>query len=323
MTLHGLIERIRKKRFKEKRDVFYDPRMLTAKEYSILCEISTLLTDRPRLFMDYDDLCIIWKKEMLNTLHSTDRDIPTNAKCSYLSSLKWGYWAMLLPITKNGFAYSCLFISIANTIMAITDLAMNSFIHQASILVRSLYEMCFTLLAVTIDPRKREVYLKSAVLEDERKVWHANFSFKALETTLNSYLSKTTDIGDALKDLENWRRNIYRGYSTAVHGNILQMLKELLVTDEKGELSAALNPWGRQAAETYTVIHDMNAILTYTNLFFSRLVFDEEIDLSIEELVTDEMRTNWIYLLELDNLVQTSYLSEVIKAEANKESENP
>jgi len=296
---------------------FCDPRLLNEEEYSILCEIHNVFFNATSLSCEnYQYFCEMWDSVMKDTFHGSITYVPFETKCSYLSSLYWGYLSMLLPDKDESYIYEGLFTTIANTVMAIANLTLDSLYIQAASLVRFLYEQCALLLAVTIDPEKRDMYVKLMATGDERKNWHKHFSFAMIEKTIDDYFNKNCpDLLEPLREIAEWRKEIYRVYSSLNHGGFIHMMQELL--DDSGEETGRItfNLWGLQKTHNKNIIHNMNGILMYTSLLFIRLLEDTTIDIGIEHMVLDKDKITWGLVNHLGFAASGSYILNISKAE--------
>ncbi len=296
---------------------FHDPRLLDEKQYNILCEIANIFyIDNQVPHATYQELCETWKIGMKDTLNHFYSYVPIEVKCGYLSSLQWGCLALLLPQKFESLVYEGLFTSIANTVMAISNLEMDALYVQAASLVRFLYEQCALLLAITIDPEKRDLYIKYVGSKDERTIWQKQFRVEKLEKTIHSYFgTKNQGVAKEWEEILKWRESLYRIYSSLNHGGFIHLMHEKLDStgNESGEIS--FNLWGAVKTAKKNTIHNMNGILMITTILFCVLLQNKDVDISINDMVLDENKITWAMVFDLGFIASGLYMCEISKTE--------
>jgi len=186
-----------------------------------------------------------------------------------------------------------LFATISNTIIAINKLAIDGLDFQASSLIRSLYEQCFMLLAIIIDPEKRKALFDSAALENEYIIWKKYFSFKHLDLTIQGYEHKIARI-EPDSFLNTWRKRNYSNFSSYVHNDFASFLLYGLALPDSDSGELKFNLWGAYSTRADIIAGNVNALLWYTELFFMRLLTDKDIDFNSDNLCkTDDDKQLW------------------------------
>ena len=103
---------------------------------------------------------------------------------SYLYAMQWAFLAfgILDPDDKSSLdsfqvrnAFYCLFASISNYTLSITHLARSGMDLQASVLLRSLYELIVLLLAVSIDQQTFDKFLECQSVDEATEKWYKDF----------------------------------------------------------------------------------------------------------------------------------------------------
>lgn len=296
---------------------FSDPRLLDEKQFNILCEIADIFYEDNNVpHVTYQELCETWKIGMKDTLNHFYSYVPLEVKCGYLSSLQWGCLALLLPQTFENLVYEGLFTSIANTVMAISNLEMDALYVQAASLVRFLYEQCALLLAITIDPEKRDMYKKFVGSDDEKTIWHKHFMMEKIEKTISGYFSNKCRV--ATKEWEEilaWRKELYSRYSSLNHSGFLHLMQEKLDGDGQECDDITFNLWGSVKTAGKNAIHDMNGILMITTMFFCALLENNDTDIGIDDMVSYENRATWTRAFDLGFIASGLYVCEINKSE--------
>lgn len=209
-----------------------------------------------------------------------------NLIISYLFALRWGILSLGIPkenINSTIMAVRSFFIAISNTILAIVKLALDGLDYQASILIRSIYELCITMLAIIIEPDKRTELIKGAEPKDSYNVWNQHFRFKHLNKIIIRYEKKVLK-SDFEYELSSWRRKNYNEFSTYVHNNYLPLVLSAYAEGKDSEI-LELNLWGSLASRVDKLCKNINTILWYSELMFEKLLVDENID----------MKSSWYY----------------------------
>lgn len=106
----------------------------------------------------------------------------------YLFSMTWGMRSLAVSKRKDGnLIWQSLFGTIANSSLAIIKLSTDGLDYQANILLRNLYELCFTLLNIMIDKEKRIALFESGKNANAIDVWRKYFKSSKLGKTLEEY----------------------------------------------------------------------------------------------------------------------------------------
>ena len=262
--------------------------MITFEEYSRICEDIKRDGFNTSFIVDYDCIKEKWE-EMIDINENKMQYADFNSKnliLSYLFALRWGITSLAVADKDNDrymMAFQGLFSTISNTIISIIKLAIDGLDYQAFILIRNLYELCFTLLAIIIDPIKRKVLVDGSIAEDEYNTWKKNFTFKHLDATIRTYENRISDI-ESDSFLNTWRKNSYSKFSSYAHNDFVSFFLYgfALPVDDTDKLE--LNLWGVISSRVDSITGNINALLWYTELVFIRLLTDKTVDLKKEEL---------------------------------------
>jgi hypothetical protein len=222
--------------------------MITFEEYSRICEDIKRDGFKTSFIVDYDCIKEKWE-EMIDINENKMQYADFNSKnliLSYLFALRWGITSLAVADKDNDrymMAFQGLFSTISNTIISIIKLAIDGLDYQAFILIRNLYELCFTLLAIIIDPIKRKVLVDGSIAEDEYNTWKKNFTFKHLDATIRTYENRISDI-ESDSFLNTWRKNSYSKFSSYAHNDFVSFFLYgfALPVDDTDKLE--LNLWG-------------------------------------------------------------------------------
>lgn len=265
--------------------------MFSKETYDELCSAiikkgvpSDFIEDYESIVGNLNEMLNINRKEVLDDNALSELDL------SYLFSLRWGVATLAVSSGFEGNftleAFRGLFLSIANTIFAIIKLAQDGFDYQATILIRNLYELCFTMLAIIIEPIKREAFVEGSRDEKAYETWRKHFTFNNLDKTIREYEEKIKNSIELDEFLIVWRKNNYKSFSNYVHNDFtsLYLYGHKLSNDE----NLQMNLWGEQATRIDIILGNMNSVLWYTELLFRKLMVDKAIDINNEYFVVNE-----------------------------------
>jgi len=117
---------------------------------------------------------------------------PENTQLAWLSTLVIGHLAFILDIlfdnekasedsrTKIN-TYSSLLVSIANRCIGLNLLIESGLEAPARVMMRSIYEVCWLIVAITFDDSKYKAFLSSSTDDNlERKIWNRHFAPREL-----------------------------------------------------------------------------------------------------------------------------------------------
>lgn len=262
--------------------------MITLEIYSEICEKmlkdgfpSSHIIDYKVIEEKWGEMVNLNKEKLrFNNINSD------NLVLSNLFALRWGITSLAISNSDNdqyAMLFGGLFATIANTIFAVNKLAIDGFDYQASSLIRSLYEQCFMLLSIIIEPEKRNALIDSAANDDEYNTWRKHFSFKHLDRTIQCYENKISEI-EPTSFLNTWRKRNYSTFSSYVHNDYASFLLYGLALPDNDQEELQLNLWGSYSTRTDIITGNANALLWYTELLFMKLLTDKDIDIKPEIL---------------------------------------
>lgn len=192
-----------------------------------------------------------------------------------IATLVWGLFSFAtINYLKNkddsyiGIIFHSMTTQISNNLLAILILCNNSLDMQSGIMVRSTYELCYTLLVVLLNKEKRKKYIYAGQTGKEMKIWNEEFKFNQLNEELKQYETKITKNNKYIKKvLSSHRKSIYRHYSEYTHCSFLSCWINSYEYNENS--NAYYNIWGDKSSRVkkYLVtICELN-LLTFFNLF--------------------------------------------------------
>lgn len=285
-----------------------DARCLTLEEYESWQQLCRAFY-HSQYQLEYTDFCKLWmvmQKDQAYVYYC-----PAGYKYCYLYPLQWGLLSLLIHGTDM-MELEALTAHIANTSMAVTNLAMSGLGVQASALLRNLFEACMTLLVVIIDPKKRKLFVQGTLPENERTTWHKHFSFSAMEKCIRSYVDSRGGMSELLSRIGDWKELAYQELSATNHNNFWRLLLQLFETDDTGDPLLSFNLWGTSKANMKTVTEMLHRIMWYTTSMFYLLLDDETIDLSRESFTQDKTdKEFWIATQYIGLFSSCSYLLQV------------
>ena len=284
--------------------------IITKEEYDSLC--SALLSQGldKGLFVEYESI-YSYLKEMLdlNKNKTVDDSISSQIKLTYLFALRWGMLSLAVGKKTNLCLYSfqALFAGISNTTLAIIKLAQDGLDYQASCLIRNLYELCFTMLAIIVDPIKREMFVKGSIEELSFETWKKYFTFKKLDNTIHNYEKRISMAFDNDEFLKNWRRKHYQNFSSYVHNDFLSLFCYGYSLPSDDEDIMNINLFGTYSTRIDIISANTNALLWYTDIVFSKLLTDKEIDLKKDFFVCEGEDKNLWNTSSFVGILSTQY----------------
>ena len=178
------------------------------------------------------------------------------------------------------------FVQVSNTLSCILSLVKDGFDYQASILVRNLIDISYTLLTLIIDEESREKFLDAARNSDEKTVWHKYFRFERMEKIIWKYISS---IGDESKVLflKNMGSAIYHWLSSFVHNDFINIFfySYSEFEDENDEITVNLR--GSHVTRVSKILWQVIDIMFFVDMLFIKLLYDNQISISREAFCTD------------------------------------
>lgn len=259
--------------------------MISEKIYNLLCD--RIKNKYKNIIEDYVVDYEVLKSYIAEMLKSTPEKLKIENDFSYvdlayLFSLRWGLTALAIGNTEADFSIQVffeLFQGISNTALSIIKLAQDGFDYQASVLIRSLYEMCFTLLAIVIDPIKRDAF-RNCSEEKEYIIWKEYFRFPLLQKTVCEYIESLSGENSEEDFLREWIKGAYKKFSSYVHNDFLTLFayNKSLSTDD----SLIPNLWGFESTRIEIICGNISALLWFTELTFDKLQSDRLIDVNKE-----------------------------------------
>lgn len=297
--------------------------MLSKETYKYLCE-NIFKEDFPKdLAIDYESM-VTAINEMLaiNKDKIETRDINSpEIDLSYLFTFRWGMTALSISSYNTPIpAFASLFLGIANTTLAIIKLAQGGFDYQASALSRILCELCLTLLAIIIDPVKREAFIKGSVSGEEHETWRKHFTFKKLNKVIQDYELKLHQSKEEEYFLSSWRKNYYTNFSSYVHNDFLSLYLYSQTLPPENSDVLNMNIWGASSTRIESILGSINSLLWYTELLFVRLLTDKNIDINKEYFgITGANIEHWNTASFVGMLTQNYYI-EVLKEKENNDN---
>lgn len=208
-----------------------------------------------------------------------------------------------------------LFLSIANTAMAVYKLAFDGFAYQAKVLLRNLYELCMTLLNVIIDKAKRTALFEAAQQDNEYETWRKYFKPSKLKKTLQDY---EKHLGESIS--EDWHCRTYGHLSSYAHNDFLSFFVGAYVISENEEDDMVLNVCGNYADRVDDLLDDMNAILFYTGMCFLKMIGDPVLDVRKEHIcandgIGEDNQEFWNQATFLELLNRECYFKSIVKSQ--------
>lgn len=288
--------------------------MISKERYDYLCE-HLLTCGVPEKELFSIDIIEKYLQEMFDINKNKSEFFECESESltiSYLFALRWGILSLGIPEEKMNpttMAVRSFFVAISNTTFAIIKLALDGMDYQASILTRSLYELCMTMLAIIIEPDKRTALIKGAEPKDSYNIWNQHFRFKNLDRIITKYEKKVSKI-DFEYELYSWRKDNYSEFSTYVHNNYLPLLLSGYAQPKIGDGEMLkFNLWGNFASRVNIITENINTILWYTELLFERLLSDENIDMNPTWYYKDdESKEMWKLTMFIGILTKEYYM---------------
>lgn len=300
--------------------------MITKERYSQLCNILLDEGFDKSYIIDLKDIEEKWKEMLdinMNKSRTANLDLD-NLNISFLFSLRWGISAIVTNYNNSEFthvkmAFHGLFLSISNTILAVIKLAIDGLDYQASVLIRNLYELCFTMLSVIIDPVKRKALVDGSISGNERDTWSKHFRFRKLNETIRNYEKKISLELDSL--LYTRRQEFYGAFSSYAHNDFLSFFLYGHALPKRDDDIVRMNLWGNYSSRLDSITGNMNSLLWYTEMVFSRLLVDKEIDLKKEFFCTEKSDKDLWNLASFIGILAKHYYFQIGKEEPYEEDD--
>ncbi len=181
-----------------------------------------------------------------------------------------------------------LLLTISNTSLSIIKLSIDGLDYQAMVLLRNLYETCFTLLNIIIDVDKRKEFFESARKENDNEVWKKHFSMRKMRETIDAYEATLCDNNelnnDELDELREWKSIRYKELSAFAHNSFPNLLLFGYQRVDNPEDIMKPNIWGITSTRAVQILSELDGLLWYTGLVFYKLLLDPKIDVTKESL---------------------------------------
>lgn len=166
--------------------------------------------------------------QSMEILNTDKANIDNNLEFEEIINLYIGEWALrsvgTLSKSASTLQYIVIgfFIQISNTLSCILRLVKEGFDYQATILVRNLIDISYTLLTLMIDEESRDKFLEAARNSDEKTIWHKYFRFERMEKIIWKYISSIGNENEVLF-LKNIGSEIYHWLSSFVHNDFISI----------------------------------------------------------------------------------------------------
>lgn len=227
--------------------------------------------------------------EMLNT-DKTSMD--SNLEFEELINLYVGEW-VLRSIAISSKSTSCLqytvtgfFVQISNTLTCILRLVKDGFDYQATILVRNLIEISYTLLTLIIEAESRNSFLEAARNSDEKTIWYKYFRFERMEKIIWKYISSIGN-EDEVIFLKNMGSEIYHWLSSFVHNDFLSILLYSYSDVNSDDEIMKFNLQGHHVTRVSKILRQVIDIMFLVDMIFVKMLSDDKISVSKEDLCTE------------------------------------
>jgi hypothetical protein len=209
------------------------------------------------------------------------------------------------------------FVQVSNTLSCILSLVKDGFDYQASILVRNLIDISYTLLTLIIDEESRGKFLDAARKSDERTVWHKYFRFERMEKIIWKYISSLGDESEVLF-LKNMGSEIYHWLSSFVHNDFISIFLYSYSEFEDENDEITINLRGSRVTRVSKILWQVIDIMFLVDMLFIKLLYDDKISISREAFYTEtDTKKYWNQSIALSFIVKEY----VLLLERNKNNE--
>lgn len=194
---------------------------------------------------------------------------------SYLYAMQWANLAfgILDPDDKTSIAsfrvrnaFYCLFASISNYILSITHLSRSGMDLQASVLLRSLYELVILLLAVSIDQSTFEKFIVCNDLDEASDKWYKDFRIGKLRKIVVPYEKVESHSADEI--LIESQDRLYKRLSSLVHHHSTALFIFNYGKTSGPDDQVIPNVLGCPVTRVNEIIDLMCSLMEYTNFMF-------------------------------------------------------
>lgn len=177
---------------------------------------------------------------------------------------------------KYNEVYGTLLTTISNNCISVVKLIIDGFDYQVGILLRSTYELVFTLIAIVIDKQSCEMYMSADNNGNTDQIWYKYFRIKNLNKIISSF---EKDIDDNLIFLKDWRESNYKLYSEYIHNHYsvcwYNCYGEPNINKQK---TVEYNLWGMKATRIRQHLPKLNDLMLWGSSYFFFLMAKKQSD---------------------------------------------
>ncbi|WP_238861115.1 hypothetical protein [Clostridium sp. YIM B02569] len=204
--------------------------------------------------------------------------------------------------------YSSLLTTIANNSLAIMKLILIGFDYQVGILLRSTYELFFTLLTIMLDKKKCDLYYDSARLNNSNEIWRDNFRMKDMNAELEGYENSITNNSE-LKFFKKWRKTNYSYYSKFVHNSFFTCFSHCHTYSNSNEPEDLLkyNLWGGNVTRVQIYLTSLND-LTFWGIKYFYSILKNSTYINTKELLLNNGKSILENAMALSSFYESMFL---------------
>lgn len=191
-------------------------------------------------------------------------------------------------------AIQCLLASISNAVVSVCLLLKRGLYHSTTAIIRNMLELCFILLNLLLDERKRTEYISNNELILKRGKWRKQFSFKALNATLREY--ENTVANGGLAYMSDFRNKSYAWYSSSAHNGYAHIVCGTFIPDSDDDFDPILkiNIGGIPNKRLIlSRLMELNDFLFYTEKVLQKLINFGDGIIKTREIVDNDKIEVW------------------------------
>lgn len=166
------------------------------------------------------------------------------------------------------------FVQISNTLTCILRLAKDGYDYQATILIRNLIDISYTLLTLMVDEECRTNFLEAARTNNEKTIWYKYFRFEKMEKTIWKYISSIGDENE-IDFIKGKGSEIYHWLSSFVHNDFKNIFLYSYSESKDENEVIKINLQGQYVSRVSTILMMVIEIMFFIDLLFMRMLYDD------------------------------------------------
>lgn len=167
------------------------------------------------------------------------------------------------------------FVQISNTLTCIFRLAKDGYDYQATILIRNLIDISYTLLTLMVDEESRTNFIEATRTSNEKTIWYKYFRFEKMEKNIWKYISSIGDESE-INFIKGKGSEIYHWLSSFVHNDFKNIFLYSYSESKDENEEIKINLQGQYVSRVSTILMMVIDIMFFTDLLFMRMLYDDK-----------------------------------------------